>query len=135
MTSVPRVRLADCPSLILDEDSCSDRTWMRRASRRAFAPASSMARGLSIALGLGMLAGCAARPTLPVACSSDVATIDSPNRASPTVQASGCSSTPAAEQRSVRLAGIRETGSQTRTVGVPRGFLIVMIVLLVLLAA
>lgn len=79
-------------------------------------------------LGLG---GCAGAQTLSESCASLVAQSEA---ASELAERSACTEPAAGPERIAALGAVRQTGSQTRTVGVPREFLVAMVVIVVLVA-
>jgi len=77
------------------------------------------------------LGGCAGTRTLSESCASPVVQ-SQPTNALPDRFA--CVERSAALQRVAAVGLVRQTGSQTRTVGVPREFFVAMIVIVVLVA-
>jgi len=81
---------------------------------------------LVVILGLG---GCAGVPTLTGSCASTLLDVGVTN-ALPDRPA--CGPRVAQHETVATLGSVRQTGSQTRTVGVPREFMVAMILLVVL---
>ena len=90
-----------------------------------------MARALSMLILLLGLAGCAVAPMLSAPCAPRTAWFQSMD---------GVSEQPVCDRRSApfelaaALGSVRQTGGQTRTLGVPRGFLVAMLVLILLVS-
>lgn len=89
---------------------------------------------LSIALlVLTVLPACAGMPDISNPCPAALSAVDA-QEVEPTQSAAGCGMA-AVENRLAAVGGVQQRGRQTRTVGVPRGFLIALIVLLVIFSA
>lgn len=91
-----------------------------------------MIRSFAVLLPLLVLSACANLPNVSQSCPAG-------STASATLQAeSDARSTRCglliAESRLSAVGAVQQTGGQTRTVGVPRGFLVAMIVLIVLVS-
>ena len=83
---------------------------------------------LVVVLGLG---GCAGARTLTESCPDPVVRTAVMNELT---DGFGCAKRATANERVAALGAVRQTGGQTRTVGVPREFFVAMIVLIVLVA-
>ena len=83
---------------------------------------------LVVILGLG---GCAGAPILTESCPGPIVRTAVTNE--PT-DASGCAERATVHERAAALGAVRQRGTQTRTVGVPREFFVAMIVIIVLVA-
>jgi hypothetical protein len=81
---------------------------------------------LIVILGLG---GCAGVSTLSVSCAPKFAQSEAIDGQPDRLE---CDERAAGYERVAALGSVSQTGSQTRTVGVPRGFLMAMVVLIVL---
>ena len=91
-------------------------------------------RRCALALSVLLLPACASVPGVVQLCdrpsAAAVAVESSPAKE---LQGEGCEPTIVASQFQT-VGGVQQRGSQTRTLGVPRGFLVAMIVLIVIFA-
>jgi len=93
-----------------------------------------MARCFMMSLVLLAVAGCATQPFVAGPCAvGDAARSVVEEVFSSQANAAGCGPSVAENRAAATIGAVSQTRSQTRTVGVPRGFLVAMIVLILLI--
>jgi len=91
-----------------------------------------MARFFVLFLALLVVAGCAAQPLVSTPCNVGGAAPDVIGEVATYQADTECGSLSAQYRAASTIGAVSQTGSQTRTVGVPRGFLVAMIILILL---
>ncbi|HSG64755.1 MAG TPA: hypothetical protein VLD39_07135 [Gammaproteobacteria bacterium] len=88
-------------------------------------------QAVAIGLTLGAMPGCASRTALPETCRLAAFAEMRHTTGDPRVPACTVA---LMNDPSATLAGVQQTGGQTRTVGVPRSFLVTLLVLILVLS-
>ena len=92
-----------------------------------------MIESLVVFASLVLLAGCAAQPSVSALCAGvPVTTVTMREQASNPPAAATCTSAFAQSRRGITIGSVQRTSSGSRTVGVPPGFLVAMIILMLL---
>jgi hypothetical protein len=90
---------------------------------------------LAIPLSLLVLAGCAGQPSIPASCGSGSIAVTAPvDPVNEQRVGLSCRQTVTENRPTAAIGSVQRTNSQTRTVGVPPGFLVAMIILILLVS-
>ena len=94
-----------------------------------------MTQSLAVFTSLLVLAGCAAQPSVSPLCAGGPATaVTMREQASEPLGNATCTLTTADNRREITIGVVQHTSSGSRTVGVPPGFLVAMIILMLLVS-
>ncbi len=92
-----------------------------------------MTHSLAVFASLIVLAGCASQPSVSALCAGGPATaVTMREQASEPLGNATCTSAAADNRREITIGSVQRTSSGSRTVGVPPGFLVAMIILMLL---